>query len=494
MQARRRCRQHGASILPPQVVCAALAAMLLWASVAAAQTPSGGDLQATVAALVAEYEKSSKAVVGVSVRDTTTGDAIIDIRGGERFVPASNLKLLTVAGALSRLGADFQFVTSVYCSGRDVIVVGDFDPTLGNPLLAEEFHKSIYAELDAWSAAIAQRLADQSVADVILLTPGHPAGDRPDSWHDRHHNTWFGSPVAPLNFAGNCIDVTFTIAGGAVQPTLSPTSRYIRVVDNITPGRRHIWSLRANSDVSVVTLSGNVTASTSEPVSVPVDNPQLLLGRVLADRLQRAGLAVTGTIRVDSDGDSPPAGAVLVAQTTTPIAHAIWLADKHSLNMAAECLLLRAGDGTWDGSTKALTDTLVKDFGIDARHVNILDGSGLSAGNGVTPAVMTGVLAAAVKGKGGELLLNSLPLAGIEGRVADRLTEPQYRGRVLAKTGYISGSQCLSGFLLDGDGLPVLTYSILINSVPEGQGKKAHKLHDEICRKLVDSLSSGESR
>ncbi len=472
---------------PLKLAAGILAAVIvLWAWPAAAQGQAG--LQRAVAALVARYERASGAVVGVSVRDTATADTLVEIRSGESFVPASNLKLLTVAAALERLGADFQFVTRVYCRGRDVIVVGDFDPTLGDPRLADELDRSIYAELDAWSAAIVEHLAGRSVGDIILLTPGFSTGSRPATWPDRHYASWFGAPVAPLNFCGNCIGVTFDLSGGRVRPTLTPTSRHISVVNNIVPGSRHVWSLRANADVSVVTLTGRVTASTGQ--FSPVGNPQMLLGRVLADRLARAGATVDGGIRVDSDSGSPPDDAVLVAEIRTPIAYAIWLADKHSLNMAAECLLLRSGDGTWEGSAQVMTDTLVEAFGIGADDLTIRDGSGLSPDNRVTPAAMTSVLAAAVTGDGGELLLNSLLIVGREGRMVDRLSAPAYRGRALAKTGYISGAQCLSGFILDTDGRPALTYSILVNRVPDGRGKVAQQLHDDICRRLIDALDA----
>lgn len=475
-------------------------ALLTWAPQAPGQAAAApavspaarAGLRQAVASLVDRYQRKTGAVVGVSVRDTAADSALISTRADESFVPASNLKLLTTAAALASLGADFQFTTSVYCRGQDVIVVGDFDPTLGDPRLAEHFERPIYAELDAWAAAVAEHLAGRPAGDVILLTPGYATGSRPASWPARHNTTEFGAPVSPLNFRDNCIGVSFELAGGEVLPTLVPASRHIRVVNNVTPGTQHLWQMVTEPDVSVVTLSGTVSISVSKPYPVSVDSPQMLLGRVLAGRLARAGVTVTGAVRVDSESDSPGDDAVLVAETQTPIAHAIWLADKHSLNMAAECLLLRSGDGAWPGSTAAITDTLVQSFAVDADDVTIQDGSGLSPDNRVTPGVMTSVLASAVKGEGGELLLNSLPIAGVDSKVADRLSEPAYRGRVLAKTGYIFGSQCLSGFILDADGLPVLTYSVLINRVPDGGGDAAHDLQDDICRELVDALDAAE--
>ena len=164
----------------------------------------------------------------------------------------------------------------------------------------------------------------------------------------------------------------------------------------------------------------------------------------------------------------------------------MWRMNKHSLNMAAECVLLRAGDGTWDGSSKLMADALVEAFGLKAGSLTVRDGSGLSAGNRVSPSAMTAVLTGALQRDDWSVFVNTLPLAGVEGRMARRLTDPPYRGRVLAKTGYIFGAQCLSGYILTEDNTVAMAYSVLVNKVPGGQGSKAKAVHEEICRLLVD--------
>ncbi len=459
-----------------------------------AQEPANApaDLTTALQARIDAYEASGDMIVGFCVRNTVTGQIVASHRANTLFEPASNLKLLTAAGALATLGEDFEFVTNVYLINGDIVVVGDFDPTLGDPRLAEAYEESIYADLDAWAQAIKQRLGEQRPGSIILVARGDTDSWRNVDWKPNQYTFWYAAPVAALNFNDNCFDVTFDVNGNVVTPALSPVSEDIAVVNQLTFGNRHIWSLTGNSDLSKVVLRGTVSQTTDEPLSVAIDNPPLLLGRVLADRLAKAGVSMTGSVSVVSEVDIPDT-LTPVAQTRTPISDALWRSNRHSLNLAAECLLLRSGDGTWGGSVDMLGDVLTDTFGIAEEHFVLRDGSGLSSGNRVTPAAMTDVLAQAVRAEGGATLLASLPASGVSGRLVDRMDQPPYKGRVLGKTGYIAGVQCLSGFILNSDRRPVLTYSVLINRVPAGQGAAAQDVHDDLCRLLVDSLIAKEA-
>ncbi len=156
--------------------------------------------------------------------------------------------------------------------------------------------------------------------------------------------------------------------------------------------------------------------------------------------------------------------------------------------MAAECLMLRAGDGTWQGSARIMAETLVGDYGLDTRDFVVRDGGGLSSGNRITAAAMTRLLAKLAKRPDASMLLASLPVAGVDGTLRRRLRDDKYRGRVIAKTGRIRGVSCLSGYVLDSEGTPAVAFSILINRLPGRAKQNAKALQDNICRALVDSL------
>jgi len=447
-------------------------------------------LQKFATAAVGEYEKSARAVVGASAIDLRTGRTLIAVREGRTFVPASNQKLLTAAFALARLGKDFEFTTSVYSLGDDIVVTGDGDPTLGDPILARGAGRSIYAELDRWAAAVREKAAGSFTGDLIVCSVLMPRSFRHPSWPAEQHRRWYAAPVAGLNFHDNCYDVTFTVAGKSVTPHIVPASRFIRLLGRVTPGRRHLWSLEPDADDSQLRLSGTVRRSTKEPLSVAANNPPLLLGRVLAERLVLSGVKFKGEVRAVSPNEIDLSEARLLCRTRSPLAVALKRALKRSLNMAAECIFLRAGDGTWRRSAAMMKRTMVDEFGLDAAELVVSDGGGLSRNNRVSPKNVTRLLAGAARRKDAAVLLAGLPVSGVDGTMRKRLGDGRYRGRVLAKSGYVAGASALSGYVLDAGGRPAVAFGILVNRVPAGKAWVAKQLQDSLCRMLVDRLGA----
>ncbi len=448
--------------------------------------PSGkGGLGEQVARRVGAYEASSGAIVGLSAIDLRTGEALLDTRSGELFAPASNQKLLTGAAALVRLGAEFAFTTSVYRLGADVVVVGDGDPTLGDPRLAEQAGESIYAELDRWSAAVAGKVGGVIEGDLLVCSRFPLTGFRHPDWPTAQHHRWYAAPVAGLNFHDNCFDVTFTVADAKVVPHVLPQSRFIRIVSAVKPGKRHIWSLQSNADDSQVKLRGTVRRTTRDPLSVAANNPPLLLARTFADRIVRTGVSFTGEVRSVKPRDVDLSRAELLARTTTPLSVAMRRANKRSLNMAAECIFLRTGDGTWKGSAAIVSETLIREFRLEAKSLVVRDGGGLSPKNRVSPRTIVRVLRGVAKRSDAAVLIASLPKSGIDGSMRSRLSTATSRGRVLSKTGSIAGASCLSGYILGRTGKPAIAFSILINRVPPGATWIARQLQDAVCESLV---------
>ncbi len=435
-----------------------------------------------------EYASASKATVGAVIVDVRTNKAVVKVNPDETFIPASNQKLLTSAFALARLGVDFEFTTAVHLIGDDLHIIGSGDPTLGDPTIAASTGKTIYDELDAWTRAIAQVVTNPFAGDIVVHSSFTPSQETPlesfrqSDWPEDQYHNWYVAPVAGLNFHNNCFDVTFVSRDGTIEPVVSPYSRLIGVENRTKIGPRHVWSLRINSDDSQLAVVGTIRAPSNSPLSVSANHPPLMAGRVLGDRLERAGVEFRGTVRY--------AGAPTtnlpepVAKTTSPITLAIARANKQSLNMAAEALFLSAGDGTWAGSGDLMTRTLKEHFGIGDGIV-VRDGSGLSRGNRVTPRAMSRMLMNFVRRDDFVPFAQTLAISGVDGTLKDRLDSPLCRAKVLAKTGYILGVSCLSGYVLDNENRPSYAFSILANNVPPGQAWRTKQMQDAICELMV---------
>lgn len=340
--------------------------------------------------------------------------------------------------------------------------------------------ESIYAALDAWSTAVVKSIGKKIAGDLVICRHFEKGAFRPSAWPRRHHGKWYGAPVAKLNFHDNCYDVVFVADGPEVCPRVTPASRYIGVSNKTRKGPRHLWSLSEGKNGALLTISGRYRTASSDPISVPAKDPPLLLARVFADRLARAGVEIAGGIRMVDENMVRLEHAGLIAETATPIETVLKRACRRSLNLAGECLFLCAGDGTWSGSARMMERLLVREYGLSAGELHVSDGSGLSDENRVTAAAVTTLLASLRTRTAGRVLLACLPRSGEAGTtLRNRMDSDRLKGRVAAKTGYVAGVVALSGYILDRGGEPRLAFSILIDRV-RGVGA-AKAVADRIC-------------
>jgi len=475
------------------VVRVVLTFLLSWATCAPgrADEPSSrpASISARIAALVGRFRAETGSAVGVHVIDLTDGSVLCDIQSARPLSPASNQKILTAAVALKRLGPDFHFRTTITLAGRDLVVRGDGDPTTGDARLASARNETIYAAMDRWAAAL-KRAGVRRIKGNLLIDASIFQGPfvHPD-WPTRQLQRWYAAPVAGVNFNDNCMDIRFVVAHGRARAVIQPLSRYILVDNRVKVGRRHLWHCRFDQAGTSVTLTGTVRRTTPDALPVAVPDPPALFGCVLADRLARAGIGLAGRIVV---GATRPVGPVrLIAEERTPLADALRRAEKDSLNMMAECILLRsaAGEGraaSWQRAARLARTVLIEDYGLDGGQFSVSDGSGLSRKNRASPAVLTRLLRALVKEP---TFVRSLAVAGTDGSMRRRLRGP-CRGRVLAKTGSLAGISALSGYVLDRAGRPALTFSVLTNGRTYGGGLSAKVMEDRICRLLVRAVDA----
>lgn len=462
------------------IAMSAISAVLLApVSLRAADEPK---VSGRINALVEDYLKC-KAKVGVSVVDLATGNAVAAFNDSELLIPASNQKVVSSALAMAVLGGGFEFTTSIYLSGSDLVVVGDYDPTLGDPSVAQQSGKSIYAEMDKWAAAVKEKVGAKAGGDLLIATSRPKGGYRHADWPKEQFNRWYAAPVAPVNFMNNCLDVTFPAGAGGVTAVVAPASRFITVAGGVSVAKKHLWTLKTSRGESVVTLSGTISKATSEPYSVPVDDPPMLFGRVLADRVIRGGVAFGGQIRAIDQAGFDPSKATLLASTKTPLGAVMSRANKTSLNMAAECLFIRSC-GSWEIAARSAQKVLADTYGLKESSVVVADGSGFSRNNRITAGAMSKLLLEILKRKDAKSFFDSLPSNGVDGTLDDRMTDAHHKGRVVAKTGSIAGVSALSGYILDPKGKPVYAFSVLVN----GGSGDARGLQDSICRALMDSL------
>jgi PBP4 family serine-type D-alanyl-D-alanine carboxypeptidase len=126
--------------------------------------------------------------------------------------------------------------------------------------------------------------------------------------------------------------------------------------------------------------------------------------------------------------------------------------NKQSDNYFAEMLLkhlglVATGIGSSAAGAEAVRDELAS-RGVPLGGVTIVDGSGLSLDDRLTAAALGAMLRSALRdAELSEPFYASLPRAGIDGTLEDRMEAAPARDRVRAKTGTTDNASALSGYV-----------------------------------------------
>ncbi len=447
----------------------------------------------------------SGATVGAHAIDLRTGEELLAVGADQRLIPASNMKLITSGAFLAVLGEDATFRTEVWRSGDDVLVIGSGDPALADPEMLADMGLSVAEFLDLWAQQIDDRLAGEAIDELLIddrlfdQTRVHP------SWPVDQLNRWYCAEVSALNFHTNVLNVHLApgVAGGPPRITTEPATHWLKprnMARTVKKGRNTAWVSR-NLASNAMTLHGSVRWSTAEPVRVAVHDPALLFGRLLAERLSDLGRE-RPRVRRPGPSEFPPQDRLLLAvETSAEDAAERCNVDSH--NLYAEALFKRLASevtgsvGDWPTGV-AVMRMILQEKLAGARAVGVAtdaavaDGSGMSRENRVTPRLMSRWLEAMTQESAADAFYESLPLAGSEGTLRKRFRKDSPDAEIRAKSGYLSGVSCLSGYVMGADNTPVAAFSVLVNDIPKNVAvSKAKALHERVVLAIEDHLGAG---
>ena len=421
-----------------------------------------------------------RGVWGVDVRSLDTGEHLYELNAGKLMMPASNMKILTLAATADALGWDYRFSTTLEARGTiangvlhgDLIVRGNGDPSINTrdgrgDAVMSEWARALQA---AGIGSVEGRIVGD---DQAFDDEGIGAG-----WAWDYLQYGYAAPVGALEL--NESIATLTIApgaapGAAAHVTISPGAGFELRNRAITggDGSEETVDYRRHIDRPVLEVTGSLpVGSPTLTRGVAVVNPTIFFVQGLKDALAARGILVSGDA-VDLD-DVAAAEVQEQAErrpiATTPSAPLRDIATvlmKVSQNLYAETLLkalgaARGGLGTAEGGRIAVRRTL-EQWGVPADAFIMFDGSGLSRYNYVTAATVTSVLEHVYKDvRHRDAFVATLPIAGKDGTISTRMRRTRAEGNAVAKTGSISNARALSGFVRTRDG-EMLVFSILSN-------------------------------
>ena len=392
---------------------------------------------------------------------------VVDALNADRlFVPASVLKVVTVAATLDRLGPDYRWLTRLTADGgvNAGVLEGDLviEPG-GDPTWSKAFFDGGAAEP---LAALAQQLRARGLrevtGDLVVDTSRFPGRPHPTDRGFADLPYEYGTPTASL--AVDDATVTVRVAPGAVVggPARVTAPAGVDVLNHtVTVGRERggagtldfipVWG------TDTLLLRGEYPIN--EPpfvVSASDPAPALRAARRLRDVLGNVGVTIAGGVRfrrrVAAEVNQGQM-TVLAEFRSAPLRNLLsrvltrshnWSADMLTLTLAREV----TGTGRFDDGVDVIAD-FVRGLGTNANRdalgtpqLSIVDGSGLSSLNLVTPATLVQVLAHAVEQRWGQILLDALAGLG-EGTLAAWPSLPP----VAAKTGTLRHTVALAGVL-----------------------------------------------
>jgi len=430
---------------------------------------------------------------GVVVRSLKTGDVLYDVNGAKLMLPASNMKIVTLAAAAEKLGWNYTFTTSLQASGTiangtlagDLVAVGSGDPSLA---YADGMADRVFAD---WATQLKTAGIRTIAGRVVGLDNPVDTPEWGDGWMWDDLVEEDSAGIGPLQLNEDAVRMTVAAgpaigASGAVS--LAPFAAALTIDSHVTTaaaGSEPSLHLRRLPGASTLDVRGTIPLGHA-PISlgVSVADPTQFFVDALRAALIRNGIDVREPAVVRQSRTPNPESRVttLVDYKSPPLSTLAMRLMKISQNQYAETLFRTVG------GRAAVLQTL-EPWGIAPADLIQRDGSGLSRYDLVTPNTLVTILMHIANNP---TLLPpfeaSLPVAGDLG-LTNRMKGTAAEGNARAKTGSMTAVRALAGYVTSTDG-ERLVFSIIANNFDVAPAA-VNAATDAIVVKLAEFRRSG---
>jgi serine-type D-Ala-D-Ala carboxypeptidase/endopeptidase (penicillin-binding protein 4) len=475
-----------------------LSSQSLWAS-----TPSG--VIEVPAAVWQSFAKNQipRDAVSISVLELPSaagGNAreILDWRAKQPMNPASAIKLLTTLAALDLLGPQYRWNTNLYTDGQ--IKSGLLKGNLylrgnGDPKLVPEELGQMMKSLRALGI---QRIEGNLIFDRSAYSPEVMEHATIDGESMRSYNV----PPDPLLYAFRTLSFQVSQAreNDRIAISYTPALTQFKVVNQLRPSNQACDTWRKQIQFELVKQLGSAPAKSDQwealfngefPSAckniaynvVALDaNTFLTLGFAAAWELAGGSWVKQPQGR---SGEVPLFARPLLEFQGGSLIHAVNDINKFSNNVMARQVFLtlsldRLGKPASIGASDRVMQAWLKQRGLDFPELVLENGSGLSRNETISARHLNDLLITARQLPSGDLFVQSLPLAGSDGTMKNRLirqlrqflhlkTKPEAR----IKTGSLTEVRAISGYVISQSGK---TYAVssFINHPNAFRGMDAH--------------------
>ena len=458
---------------------------------------------------IAHRSPMDRAQLGVIAVEMSSGRVLASRQADRTFTPASAFKVLLWAAALDTLGPQFRFTTQLLARGAiaggrlngDLILVGGGDPVLASADLRDAAAAVSSAGIDVVGGSV---LADQTLYDGRRWGPDWPWDATP---------FYYAAPIQALAIDEGTLIVVIRpglhdgdqVTGEIVPPSLGYTisSRAVMAAD---PDDDPARCSRRLGTTQILVVGRMPLGASSETSRCAVEDSGDFALRRLRFELAQARISA-GTTPLGPVPPNPPLDYIDQGPAPAPLAQRyggarfVWVHQSQPLIQLMHTMLTNSDNfiaehilkmlavksleqrGSFIGGATVEQRFAVR-IGISKDSIDILDGSGLSAADRITPRALVTILRWTAQQPYGAAFIAALPRAGLEGTLANRLVGTDAVGRVHAKSGYMQHTVTLAGYA-DTFHHGRVAFAVMVADAT-GDIVPYFDLEDEVVKDIVD--------
>lgn len=399
---------------------------------------------------------------GLCVQDIETGQIVVSRNADLLFTPASTMKVVTTASALSILGADKTFETEVATTGNitpegvlqgDIYIIGSGDPSIGSKNIKDRPRDLFFTS--AVEAIREKGIVSVEGSVVALLGKIDQEPVNPN-WMLTDMGNYYGAASSDLCVFDNTYSVTVY-----KDKRKMVTDPYIPYIDLVP---MYESSARKGSDSLHITgpireyrreIHGLFPSKfTRTTIRGDIPRPPHFVAYTLDKYLKLEGISVSGEPAEMPQTDAKEYSVIYtyhsptlleLARITNFVSHNLY-AEQLLLAVAKSNPLPLAGHNMWQRGVSAEANYW-RTRGLSFKETDILDGSGLAPSNKFSPRFMTNLLGKMYRGPLSEAFYSTLPVVGEDGTVSSFLKNSALHGKARLKSGSLRKVVTYAGYV-----------------------------------------------
>ncbi len=455
----------------------------------------------------AKEEQLQYGEVGFAVVDMQTGKLLAHYNANKSLVPASTLKAITTLTALQILSPDFRFKTELQYDGTldangvlkgNLYIKGYGDPTLGSDKMDNTL--PLATLMQSWVEVI-KKAGIRQIEGKIVGDASYFKGDiAGDTWQWYDLGNYYAAGTWALNIHENYYYLHFQQVEqlGATPP--------IAKIEPVLPNLyliNELQSAEKGSGDNAYIYGGPYAYTRFIRGTIPIGNQQFTIKGAMPDApffaahsllyaLEKNGIktAKQATTQLElSAKENNRIRTTFYTHYSPPLVQIAQRANYESVNLYCESLIRALG--AQENAANSLSSGIerIKDYwknkGLNIDGWFLMDGSGLSARNGITALQMAKILQlGATERESFKAFYSTIPVGGKSGTVQSLFQNTAAAGNIRLKSGSIERVRAYTGYARTKDG-GILAFSFLVNNYT-GSGRTLRNKMEQVMVKLCE--------